>query len=671
MLQPGHRHSLGSPPLERSLHSLKFQIGFAVAALALLFASSTLYSLHVIDQQHADDALVRLAGRLLFNQQHLTVQAMQYRDNAPRDYQSYNRDLRLYFQDLKRTRVELSQIIDAFADNRFDGVLTGIDMAMQPRLPARSHGIARDLGAAWQRFSEQLDERIGPDPEEPRLEWAAEWITEQHALLEQTSRELVATLEDDVTARTARANLVNRLVLVMAILVSLGIAVWFYRRVLAPLASSVEGFKKVANGDFSYRVPIAHDNEIGWLVQAFNGLSQRLDTLKKLLTRLEQGGDLESTLKTLSETLPTLIPVDWIGVLIVGVNGRIHLERAFSDGKPDPVGHHDFEPDRTLLKECLDSHQPLHVADVVEMSHLSDSYVFLRRLAELGRRDAIFLPVGSANSIQGVVVFASRFPNMYRTEHLELLGNLGVLVGASLGRTIQLVENTRLATIGQFASGIVHEIRNPLATISLAIEHLRELEQLPAGARKRADLAGTEVARLERLLADILLYAKPLTLKRASLDLAELVRDTVAAECPEQADFAVRSADCPPILADADRLRQVLINLLRNAVQASPAGSAVRIECNTLGRDWVELQVSNRGAPIPQHDLERIFEPFFTSKSRGTGLGLPIVRRIVHAHGGQISLQSDLENGTRAILRLPTAPVPAGKDSAAAGNQDG
>ncbi|MBT8117958.1 MAG: HAMP domain-containing protein, partial [Gammaproteobacteria bacterium] len=337
--------------MERTLHSLKFQIGFAVVALALLFASSTLYSLHVIDQQHADDALVRLAGRLLFNQQHLTVQAMQYRDNAPRDYQSYNRDLRLYFQDLKRTRVELSQIIDAFADNHFDSVLTGVDMAMQPRLPARSHGIARDLGAAWQRFSEQLDERIGPDPEEPRLEWAAEWITEQHALLEQTSRKLVATLEDDVTARTARANLVNRLVLVMTILVSLGIAIWFYRRVLAPLASSVEGFKKVANGDFSYKVPIAHDNEIGWLVKAFNGLSQRLDTLKKLLTRLEQGGDLESTLKTLSETLPTLIPVDWIGVLIFGVNGRIHLERAFSDGKPDPVGHHDFEPDRTLLKE--------------------------------------------------------------------------------------------------------------------------------------------------------------------------------------------------------------------------------------------------------------------------------------------------------------------------------
>ena len=635
------------------LHSLKFQIGFAVAALALLFASSTLYSLHVIDQQHGDDALVRLAGRLLFHQQHLTVQAMQYRENAPRDYQSYYRDLRLYFQDLKRTRSELSAIIEAFAENRFEDVLTDISTTMQPQLPGRSHRVARDLGKAWREFSLQLDERIGPNQQEPRLEWAAEWITEQHAVLEQTSRELVATLESDVTTRAAQANLVNRLVLVAAILVSLGIALWFYRRVLAPLATSVDGFKKVANGDFEYKVPVAHDNEIGWLVEAFNGLSNRLATLKKLLTRLEQGGDLETTLKTLSETLPALIPVDWIGVLIVGVDGRIHLEKAFSDGKPDPVGQHNFKPDKTLLKECLETNRPLHIPDVRETAQLSEAYVFLRRLTELGRRDAIFLPIGSANSIQGVVVFASRYPNMYRTEHLELLGNLGVLVGASLGRTIQLVESTRLATIGQFASGIVHEIRNPLATISLALEHIKEVEQLPAGAQKRAELAGAEVMRLERLLADILLYAKPLELNRSPLDLVALVDHTVAAECGDDASIQISSTPCPPVRADADRLRQVLINLLRNARQAAPPGSPVHVRCAPAEGKWVEVVISNGGEPISAEALERVFEPFFTSKSRGTGLGLPIVQRIVSAHGGEISLESDRDNGTRAILRLP------------------
>ena len=199
----------------------------------------------------------------------------------------------------------------------------------------------------------------------------------------------------------------------------------------------------------------------------------------------------------------------------------------------------------------------------------------------------------------------------------------------------------------------MHEIRNPLATISLALEHIKTLEQLPPGGRKRADLAGAEVTRLERLLADILVYAKPLTLERSAVDLVGLVEETVAAESVEAAEFQVRSAPCPAVAADTDRLRQVLINLLRNARQASPAGSPVSIRCEPLGTDRVEVEIANQGEPIPEEKLERVFEPFFTSKGGGTGLGLAIVRRIVSAHGGEITLESDEKSGTRAKLRLP------------------
>jgi signal transduction histidine kinase/HAMP domain-containing protein len=653
----------GEADVPKFLSSLKAQILSAIVLLTVLFASSTLYSLHVIDQQHSDDALVQLAGRLQFNQQHLTVQAMRYKENAPRDYPSYYRDLRLYFQDLKKTRAELSEIIEAFAANDIDRTLTGEGMAMTPHLPERSHAVAQELAAAWAAFTERLDERIGPDPEEPRLEWAAEWIVEQHAKLEEISTRLLRTLESDVQARAAQANLFSRLMLAAALLVSIGIAAWFYRRVLAPLAAAVEGFRQVANGDFSYRVPVHQDNEIGWLAGSFNHLSVRLDALRKLLTRLEQGADLEGTLRTLSETLPALIPVDWIGVLVVGADGRIHLEKAFSDGRPEPLGRLAFEPDKTLLEECIRNREPLHIPDVREMASLSEAYVFLRRLAELGRRDAIFLPIGNAAGIQGVAVFASRFPNSYRTEHLALLRNLGVLVGVSLGRTIQLAENTRLANIGQFASAIVHEIRNPLATISLAFEHLKGVENLPAGAAKRVQLASNEVARLERLLADILLYAKPLSLDRSPQDLVELVAETAADQTEGDGGIEIDSAPCPLVPADRDRLRQVLINLIHNAQQASPPGTPVHIRCRSLGSGWVEIEIANQGEAIPAKDLQRVFEPFFTSKRGGTGLGLAIVQRIVGAHGGEIELKSDEQTGTRAIMRLPAttdaAPLPS------------
>ena len=645
--------------MPRFLQSLKTQIIIAILLLTGLFAASAFYSMYVIDQQQSDDALLQFASTLQYKQQLLTIQAMQYKDNAPRDYPSYYRDLGLYFQDLKRTRSEMDALIQAFQENQFSNLISSSDMAMMPRLPPQSHAVAKTLGESWKTFSNWLDERIGDNEEEPRLEWAAEWISEQHPVLEGIAADLLQTLESELASRAERANTVNRLLLAFAIIVALGIALWFYWRVLEPMATAVNGFKKVANGDFSYQVPVTYDNEIGWLVNAFNRLSNRLETLRKLLTRLEQGGDLDSTLEILSETLPNLMPVDWIGMLVIGVDGKIHLEKAFSDGKPDPIGQHSFEADSTLLIECIDSRKPLHIADVLEMSRMSDSYVFLRRLGELGRRDAIFLPIGTENTAQGVAVFASRFPNSYRTEHLELLRNLGVLIGVSLGRTLQLVESERLANIGQFASSIVHEIRNPLATISLAMDHVRGLEDLPASATKRMLLASDELSRLERLLSDILLYAKPLVLDRSLQDIAELIAVTVAAELSDSERFDIETTPCPLTPIDRDRIRQVLINLIRNAEQASPPDMPIRIQCQPEDKDWVRIEIQNSGEPIPEATLARVFEPFFTSKTTGTGLGLPIVQRIVTAHGGEVILDSDAQNGTRVIVRLP-AKSPAG-----------
>lgn len=637
--------------MRRLVSSLKFQISLGIALITSLFAASTLYSLYVIDLQHSDDVLVRLAGRLQLYEQHLTVQAMRYQENAPRDYPSYYRDLNLYFADLEKTRSELSAIITAFASNQFDRSITGEHMAMQPRLSPGTRSVARRLDQQWQGFTSGLDERMGDDPEAPRLEWAAEWIVAQHAPLQAAAKQLTTALDEEVRSRAGRANLVNRLLLAAALVVSLATALWFYLRVVRPLAGAVRGFRQVANGDFNHRVPVQYDNEIGSLASSFNHLSSRLEALRRLLTRLEQGADLEGTLSTLSETLPALIPVDWIGVLVIGVDGRIHLEQAFSDGKKAPIGKLSFEPDKTLLEECINNREPLHIADVRETSRLSESYVFLRQLAELGRCDAVFLPIGAGTTTQGVAVFANRFPNSYRQEHLALLSNLGVLVGISLARTLQLIESSRLATIGQFASGIVHEIRNLLATIGLALDYLGEMDGLQASARKRVDLASGEIARLERLLEDILLYAKPLSLQREPVDLAELITQLNHSEDPHQRPLVTDLQPCPDVPMDRDRIRQVLLNLLANARQASPADQDVVVTCR-CDQDWAEVRIRNGGEPITSKTRERLFEPFFTTRSQGTGLGLPIVKRIVVAHGGEIRIESNA-GSTTATLRLP------------------
>jgi signal transduction histidine kinase/HAMP domain-containing protein len=638
------------PPL---LRSLKVQIVLAITVLTLLFATSAFYSLLVIDQQRADAQLLRVAARLAYEQHQLAMQSMRYVEHAPRDFASYDRDLQFFFEDLQQSRSTLDQIITALSGNRFDDLPETADLAEMCVMPEAAQDAARRLEGRWRSFSEALDERIGEDPAAPRLEWAAQTIVADSPELEQLTSALTDELDRELSARAERARTVNRLLLGAAILVALGIALWFYWNVLRRLSRAVHGFRIVANGDFSHRVPVDADNEIGWLVNAFNQLSDRLDTLRRLLTRLEQGGDLETTLHTLSETLPHLMPVDWIGVLVVGVDGRIHLQLAFSDGQPDPIGQHSFSADHTLLEECLRTRQPLHIADVAQLSQLSEHYVFLRRLLDRGRRDAIFLPVEGSGGLQGVAVFASRFPNSYRSEHLELLRNLGVLIGVSLARTLQLVESQRLASIGQFASGIVHEIRNPLATIGLALEHLGRLQDLPDNSRKRVALATDEVARLERLLADILLYAKPLVLDRRETDLPALIGEVVASQFDERSRLGLALEPCPPLSIDRDRITQVLLNLLHNALQAAPPDGQVTVRCGPQDAASVSLSIHNGGGPIGARERERLFEPFFTTKPQGTGLGLPIARRLVEAHGGEIGLTSDAASGTTVAVTLP------------------
>jgi len=262
--------------------------------------------------------------------------------------------------------------------------------------------------------------------------------------------------------------------------------------------------------------------------------------------------------------------------------------------------------------------------------------------------------------VPSVLTFATRKVGAYNAEQLDLLRNIAHLVAHSFGKTLKLLEQARLAAIGEFASGIAHEIRNPLATISLALDYFK-LADLPPQAKKRADLAASEAERMERLLEEILLYAKPLNLSVAPLDLnhalAELLDANRSLANARQQSFELKTADGPAkTLADWDRLTQVFLNLLRNATEAAPAHGTVRweIQDDPLTRTVV-INVHNGGDPIPPQTLSRLTEPFFTTKPQGTGLGLSIVKRIVEAHGGDLTVRSAADSGTTVTVALPAA----------------
>ena len=218
----------------------------------------------------------------------------------------------------------------------------------------------------------------------------------------------------------------------------------------------------------------------------------------------------------------------------------------------------------------------------------------------------------------------------------------------------------RLAGIGRLAANIAHEIRNPLASISGSVEVLRKQPGTDAEARQLIDIAVREVDRVNGLISGLLDYARPRTEDRQRLDLGEMVTEIAKVFEQERRSVEVRVVvDAEPgvtIEGASGQLRQVLWNLLRNAVEAMPRGGRVRLAVShrnrTNGRAEAILSVSDTGIGIAREDLDHIFEPFFSRRVDGTGLGLAITSRIVEDHKGIIEVSSEVGKGTTFVLRF-------------------
>ena len=229
----------------------------------------------------------------------------------------------------------------------------------------------------------------------------------------------------------------------------------------------------------------------------------------------------------------------------------------------------------------------------------------------------------------------------------------------------ELLDARRLAALGQFAAAIAHDIRTPLTSISMNVQILRRKLQLPDDDREHLDIALEELARLDRSVAEILDFAKPVKLTSEPIDVGELIETCGRSLLPVLSGrgVSVRIEPAPPgregerdaltVHGDPQRLRQVLTNLVDNAANASRPGAEVTLRAAATGDRCVAIEVEDRGRGIGPDDLPRIFEPFFTTRPDGTGLGLAIVHKVIRAHGGDIRVRSTLGAGSTFTITLP------------------
>ena len=425
-------------------------------------------------------------------------------------------------------------------------------------------------------------------------------------------------------------SLVLLLSLFATVLVSFGLA----RRLVAPIARLSSATRRVAEGHFDARLPEGEDDELGFLVRSFNRMLRELE-LARARERISTA-EIERQ-RAFLETVLTHLTA---GVLVVDADMQV---RSMNQAARTMLGLPKAANSSWKLAE-LRRLAP-HAARLVS--------VLMQRLSEGARewREEVTLD-SEDGTLRVVLLRGARLPDA---------GAVAVFDDATM-----IDHARRDAAWAEVARRLAHEIKNPLTPIQLAAERLRrrvlpKLEDADAQIVDRAThTIVTQVDALKTMVNDFGDYARQTSLTLVPLDLNVLINEVLDLYEQDSRLQLVRSLDpeLPRISADAGRIRQVLHNLVKNAIEAGIERSRNRIELRTHrsedpAQSWVELQIADDGPGLPEGFDTHWFEPYRSTKPRGTGLGLAIVARIAREHGAQFHAERRPEGGAVFVLRLP------------------
>ena len=294
--------------------------------------------------------------------------------------------------------------------------------------------------------------------------------------------------------------------------------------------------------------------------------------------------------------------------------------------------------------------------------------LMLRTLEQMN--GSVALGFSGEDQLLGALVLRDeRLREAYSSDEIEIFRGVATTIGVTLQNSQvyeRMKERDRLAALGQMAAGLAHEIRNPLGSIKGAAQFLQPAAAKLTGdsTKEFLDIIVEEVNRLNKIVSQFLDYARPYRGEQRPLEVNEVLKKTlqlIAKEENNGVEINSRLAEgLPPVRADAEQLLQVFLNLSLNALQAMPQGGQLLLSTSLrratrrgAAAAFLEVRFRDTGVGIPPGDLRNLFIPFFTTKEKGTGLGLPISQRIIENHGGTIEVRSQPGEGATFTVLLP------------------
>ncbi len=436
------------------------------------------------------------------------------------------------------------------------------------------------------------------------------------------------------------------LVLLLTILTAVWAAFMYAHRLVAPIRDLVRGTRAVATGDYERRLPVRSHDEFGHLARSFNEMTQRLAQARDEAQRSQQHIEtqrayLEAILKRLSS-----------GVLTVGADGVLHTANPAAAAILDV-------PLEELVEQHLDTiakrHPHLEPLVAVLTPHLA-----IRTDSEWREEVVLFGDSGRQVLLCRATVLRRKGEGQH--DHVIVFDDI----------TSQ-IRSQRDAAWSEVARRLAHEIKNPLTPIQLSAERMRRkyLGSMPEEEASLLDRSThtivQQVEALKEMVKAFSDYARTPELHLRPLEFNQLITEVVDLYRGEEGAVGFEldlQAGIPPVDADSGRMRQLLNNLIKNAQETVAGREGARITLRTCWHDepdgrFMELRVEDNGPGIPDDVMAHLFEPYITTKPKGTGLGLAVVKKIVEEHNGVIYAENLPDGGASFVIRLPGSQVSA------------
>ncbi len=437
------------------------------------------------------------------------------------------------------------------------------------------------------------------------------------------------------------------LVISLTIIFVVGIAYLLSNSIVRPVLLLTEATRKMIHGQLSAEVQVSSNDEVGVLAESFNTMVRELNERRQRLLQ---------TLQALRRSRKEIIRErNFKNTVFENIEtGLLTFDAASNVTSANGAACRILEIDRPG-PDCS------WTVLLAEWPELRDVLLRWFKESAAGGEKVFRDYIPLERNGRTLTYLMALFPLSFRQQEGWLLTIEDLTERVNMRQ--QMARMDRLASLGRMSAGIAHEVRNPLTGVSLLLDELHDRLLGKETDQLLIRRALGEIERLESLVNEMLHFSSVPTPKLAYGSVARVVRDAlflIRKQCQRQNVKLIEKIEdnLPEIMFDSDRLKQVLINLLNNALDAMPDGGELRVEVDMVG-ETLAIRIVDNGVGIQADKLPLVFEPFFTSKGQGTGLGLAISYNIISDHGGEIEIESHEGKGTTVVVLLPITQ-PAG-----------